>query len=148
MRHLLTTQIDLDAAPIVVWAQLTDLGAFREWNPFITEAEGKVEVGETIRIHIEPPGGKPMTFRPRITDARPGVRLEWLGRLVLPGLFDGRHRFEMSPIAGGTRLVHSEVFGGLLVPLMRASLDENTRAGFEAMNRALADRLASLGGRA
>jgi len=82
------------------------------------------------------------------TPERPGpavlLRLdaafEWLGRLVLPGLFDGRHRFELVPDGDGTRLVHTERFTGLLVPLLKKSLDTKTIAGFRAMNTALKAR--------
>lgn len=140
MRHRLTTHIDIDATPDEVWHHLIDLDAFAEWNPFITRAEGALHVGQALTIRLEPPGGRAMTFRPRVTVVEPGVALEWLGRLALPGLFDGRHRFDLSPTAGGTRLVHHEAFGGVLVPVLRRSLDGPTRQGFEAMNRALAHR--------
>jgi hypothetical protein len=65
---------------------------------------------------------------------------EWLGRLVMPLLFDGRHRFELVPNGDGTRLIHTEHFTGLLVPLLKKSLDTKTVAGFEAMNTALKAR--------
>ncbi len=66
----------------------------------------------------------------------------WLGRFGIPGVFDGAHRFELEPLGEGrTRFVQSEHFRGLLVPLLRRSLRTHTLAGFEAMNRALADRV-------
>ena len=40
-----------------------------------------------------------------------------------------------------TQLVHSEAFSGVLVPLLRSSLDGPTLAGFQAMNEALAQRV-------
>ncbi len=61
---------------------------------------------------------------------------EWLGHLLVPGVFDGRHRFELFPTATGTRLVQSESFSGLLVRPLRRWLDVSTREGFEAMNAA------------
>lgn len=140
MRHRLTTEVDITAPPEEVWRHLTDLDAFPEWNPFITRAEGAVEVGQRLTIRLEPPGGKPMTFRPTVTVVEPGVALEWLGRLGIPWLFDGRHRLDLSPTPEGTHLVHHESFRGLLVPLLRRSLDGPTRAGFTAMNTALAAR--------
>ena len=35
----LTTFVDIDATPERVWQVLTDLPAYAEWNPFITEAD-------------------------------------------------------------------------------------------------------------
>lgn len=145
MQHEIRTEIDIDAAPEVVWQVLTDLDRYRDWNPFITSSVGKTAVGETLVNRMEPPGGKPMTFKPRVTVVEEASVFEWLGKLGLPGLFDGRHRFELETTPSGTRLTQHELFSGLLVRLMRKSLDGNTRAGFEAMNVALKERAESVG---
>lgn len=141
MRHQLNTEIEINASPETVWMVLTDLDNYASWNPFVTEASGLVAVGTKLVNRISPPGGKAMTFKPVVTVAEPTSTFEWLGRLGLPGLFDGRHRFELVPMpSGGTRLLHSEHFQGMLVRPMRKSLDTQTRAGFEAMNVALKAR--------
>jgi hypothetical protein len=82
-----------------------------------------------------------MTFRPQVTEVVPGGVLEWLGHLGVPGLFDGRHRFELTATPSGTHLVQREEFTGLLVRPLRRSLDGGTRAGFQAMNEALRERV-------
>jgi hypothetical protein len=108
----------------------------------ISSAEGRVAVGERLVNRLTPPDGKPMTFKPTITVVDVERTFEWLGRLFVPGLFDGRHRFELHPTAdGGTHFVHTESFSGLLVRPLRASLDTNTRRGFEAMNHELKRRV-------
>jgi hypothetical protein len=126
------------AAPVErVWAELSAVSEYAEWNPFITSFEGELVVGGRAEVRIAPPGGRPMTFRPTITEVAEGTRLEWLGRLLLPGVFDGRHSFRLEAVEPGrTRLTQSEEFSGLLVPLTGKML-ERTRAGFEAMNEAL-----------
>lgn len=141
MRHHLHTEIDIDAPAEEVWAILVDLEHYPQWNPFIVEARGQVAVGQRLVNRLQPPGGRAITFRPRITEVEPGRALEWLGRLGLPGVFDGRHRFELRPLPdGGTTLIHTEWMTGLLVPVLRSSIDGSTRAGFEAMNAALKAR--------
>lgn len=40
----LVTEIAIDATPERVWAALIDMPRYRDWNPFIVEAEGPVEV--------------------------------------------------------------------------------------------------------
>ena len=81
-------------------------------------------------------------MHPTVTECEPGRVLAWLGRLGLPGVFDGAHRFALEPVGGGrTRFVQSERFSGVLVPFFRRSLRTHTRAGFEAMNQALAERV-------
>ena len=64
-----------------------------------------------------------------------------MGRLGIPGLFAGRHRFDLVSTDTGTRLVHSEEFTGVLVPVLAKSLDQKTRAGFESMNVAMKERI-------
>lgn len=144
MRHRLETSIDVDATPAEVWHVLTDLNAYAEWNPFIVSAQGAVAVGEKLENRLEPPGGRPMTFRPTVTAVEPNRRFEWIGRLGLPRLFDGRHRFDLEPAPSGTVLRHTEDFNGVLVRLMKKSLDGPTLTGFNAMNRALKDRVETL----
>lgn len=145
MAHELRAEVDIDAAPSVVWAILTDLAAFAEWNPFITSAGGSVAVGERLTTRIEPPGGRTITFKPTVTEVDEVRVLEWLGRLVVPGLFDGRHRFELVAKNGGTRFIQTERFSGVFVPLLTRRLDAATLAGFEAMNTALKARAESPG---
>ena len=139
MHHTITTEIEIDAPPADVWAALIDLDRYAEWNPFITEAAGEVQVGERLTNRMQPPGERAITFRPEVTVVEPDETLEWLGHLGVAGVFDGRHRFDLTELAGGrTRLVQSEQFSGLLVRPMRKRLDGGTVDGFEAMNEALA----------
>ena len=111
------------------------------WNPFITSLSGVFEVGERLAVRIAPVGGRPMTFKPRVTVVEPGRRLEWLGTMGIPGLFDGRHSFTLTPVEdGSTRLIQAEDFSGVLIPFT-GKLLSRTKAGFEAMNAALLARL-------
>lgn len=133
----LVTEVEIAAAPEAVWAHLTDLASYSAWNPFMIEADGEPATGSTLRVRMQPPGGRAMTFTPTVTRVEVPVRFQWLGHLIVPGVFDGRHDFQLEAHEGRTRLVHSEEFAGLLVPALWKSLNGRTRAGFEAMNRAL-----------
>jgi hypothetical protein len=136
----ITHAIDIDAPADAVWRELADSHAYPDWNPFVTRMEGELEEGARLRVEIEPPGGRSMTFRPTVLAARPGRELRWLGRLLVRGLFDGEHSFEIEPLGPGrSRLTQSERFSGLLVRPFRGGLGR-TRAGFEAMNVALKAR--------
>jgi hypothetical protein len=141
MRHAIRTEVDIAATPDEVWRCLTDFAAYPDWNPFITSVVGVAAVGQRLTVRLDPPGGRGITMRPTVTDVVPGRTLEWLGRLGMPGIFDGRHRFELHQTPTGTRFVHGECFQGLLVRPMRGSLDGSTRAGFVSMNQALARRV-------
>lgn len=142
MRHELRTEIHLDAPPSEVWRHLIDLGRYGEWNPFITSASGQAAVGAQLELRLEPPGGRATKVRPTVTEAEPGRTFEWLGRIGVPGLFAARHRFDLAAAGDGTGFVQSETFSGLLVRPMRRTIETSTRRGFEAMNQALARRVA------
>jgi hypothetical protein len=147
MRHQIRTQIEIDSTPDEVYAVVADVAAYPEWNPTIVEAAGTGVLGEKLRLRMQPTDGRGMTFHPRVTAAEPGVAFEWLGRLGVPGLFDGRHRFELHDLGDGrTRLVHGESFSGLLVRPLRRMLDEKTLRDFEVVNRAIAERVVALRG--
>lgn len=120
---------------------LTDFAAYPEWNPFIEKASGRVRVGERLRLRIRPPGGGAMAFAPVVLAAEPARELRWRGRVLVPGLFDGEHGFRLGAQGEGTLLVHEERFSGVLVPFVRRMLETSTRAGFEAMNQALRQRV-------
>lgn len=141
MQHQLHTEIVIDATPERVWEILTDLPSYHSWNPFIIESGGDVVVGQRLTNRLQLASGKAQTFTPTVTVVDPGKTFEWLGRLGFPGIFDGRHRFDLEPTAdGGTHLRHREFFSGVLVRLLRSRLDTDTRKGFELMNQALKER--------
>jgi hypothetical protein len=137
----LHADITIEAPPAAVWAVLVDLERHTEWNPFMIDVHGDVEVGNRLRVRMKPPGGRATTFKPTVTVVDQGRTFEWLGHLGIPGLFDGRHRFELHDESGATRFVQSETFTGILVPLFGRSLATKTLAGFEAMNEALRDHV-------
>ena len=139
---VLSTEIEIDATPESIWRILADFNRFPEWNPFIREIEGEMKEGSRLRVRIEPPGGRGMTFRPVVKRVEINREFRWLGHLIVPGLFDGEHIFEILPAGTGkTRFIQRESFRGLLVPLLWKSLEGSTKQGFREMNDALKARV-------
>jgi hypothetical protein len=142
----ITTAIDIDVKPEAVWKVLTDFEEYPEWNPFIRSISGEKVVGRRLSARIEPPEGRPMTFRPEVIKVDPGRELRWKGQLLIKGLFDGEHYFLLRENAGGsTRFVHGEQFSGILVGIFGRTL-EKTKRGFNMMNAALKARCESMSG--
>lgn len=134
-----TRATEITAPADTVWSILQDTTRYPEWNPFM-KITGNVVVGTKITVRITPPGSNPQTFTPTVTAVEPGRRIAWLGRLIVPGIFDGAHNLLVEPTSKTTcRFTQSERFTGALVPLFR-NLLKNTDAGFAAMNAALAAR--------
>jgi hypothetical protein len=137
----LHTEIEIDAPSERVWELITDFASYPQWNPFIRSISGQPTPGERLEVRLEPPGGRGMTFKPKVLNVEPNRELRWLGHVLVPGLFDGEHSFTIQPLEENrVRFAQREAFRGLLVPLFARSLDNNTRRGFEEMNRALKER--------
>ena len=137
----LHTEIEIDASAEHVWELLADFASYPEWNPFIRNISGLPAPGERLQARLEPPGGRAMTFKPKVLTAEPNRELRWLGHLLVPGLFDGEHSFTIQPLEDNrVRFIQREAFKGLLVPLFARSLESNTQRGFEEMNHALKER--------
>lgn len=132
------TQIEINASPERVWAVLMAFPAYERWNPFVLSIEGWPIVGERLQVLIQAPGAKSMRFRPKVLVVEPEMEFCWKGRLLLPGLFDGRHSFVLEKLSDNKTLFrHGETFSGLLLPFMTRTLEGPTREGFIAMNEAL-----------
>ena len=146
MREL-RTEIAIDAPTDRVWAILTDFDSFPDWNPFMLRAQGNVKVGETIEVYVKQPDGIGMTFKPRVLAAEPNREFRWKGRMVMPGIFDGEHIFEIEELGDGScRFVQREQFTGILTSLMLRFIGKKTLRGFEMMNTALKARAEAASG--
>jgi hypothetical protein len=132
--------IVIDAPPSTVWSVLLDWPRFAEWNSFLPEIRGEQRLGSRLTVQINPPGSKPMRFRPKLTALAPESRLQWFGRAGLPGVFDGRHTFSLTALPDGrTWFEQDETFTGLLTWFTRALL-KRTQRGLKQMNQDLAER--------
>lgn len=135
MKKEITTSIVIHASVEQVWSALADFNSYPNWNPFITSIIGNVKEGSRINVRIQPPQSKPMTFKPVILSRKENKELRWKGKLLIGGLFDGEHIFELSENTDGSTLfIQREQFSGILVGMINL---ENTQKGFEAMNQQL-----------
>jgi hypothetical protein len=119
MAKEIKTEILINATPEKVWSILTSFDNYPNWNPFIKSIKGEVKVCNKIKVSIQPPNSKAMTFKPRVLAFETNKELRWLGQLLFTGLFDGEQ---------------SEKFKGIFVGLLNL---ENTQKGFEVMNEKL-----------
>jgi hypothetical protein len=134
----MSAAIQIDAPPMTVWAILTDLDSYPDWNPLFREASGQIAVGSRITLRsVHPANGRLMTVRPKITAADPGAELRWASSL--PGIISGEHSFTLTEAGGGTRLVQTETFRGLLVPFSAKTFARG-EVSFQGLNEAIKKR--------
>ena len=136
---LIHTERHLAAPPERVWAVLTDFAAYPAWNPFLRslELKGPLQLGTKIagRASVSSRSDRTLGIFGRIVLCEPARGLGWAGGV--PGLFFGRHTFELTPKDGGTHLVHAERFTGLLT-LVAGGAVKKLQAKYEELNEALA----------
>jgi hypothetical protein len=124
----MSATIQIDAPPEAVWAVLTDLARYPEWNPLFREASGQVVVGNRITLRsVHPANSRLMTVKPKITVADPDAELRWVSS------------FALTAVDGGTRLEQSETFRGLLTAFSGKTF-ARAEASFQALNEALKER--------
>jgi len=136
------TEIVVRADAGTVWDILLDFDAYPLWNPFITKIRGTPALGARLECRPRLPGRRRTTvFHPRISRLEPQETFAWLGHVLVPGLADGEHLFEISREDDtAVKLVHRQEFRGLLIPVLWPFFHEGTRRGFERMNEALRRR--------
>jgi len=145
-RNEIRSETTIEGTPTQVWDVLSDFSRYGEWNPGFETAEGRAVVGETLHLTFAKEGGRGMRMHPTVLVADPGRELRWLGRLWMPGIFDGEHRFEIQEIEPGrVRFVQDERFRGVLVPFLRKMIEVDTLATFHKVNAALAARVGERG---
>jgi hypothetical protein len=149
-RRFIKTETIIHAPAERVWAEMTDFASFPDWNPFVREASGRLEVGEQLKIKLRLDRGLKMTFKPRVTVVEPNRELRWLATLGRPGVFDVDRAFLIEPNdEGSVRFVMSEECTGWLTPVMfAANLEAQLYRGYDAFNQALIKRVEIAGVRA
>ena len=134
------SEIQINASASVVWDILTDFEKFGEWNPFIKEISGTLKEGSELRIFIEPPNSKGMEFKPTLKKVETEKKIQWLGKIWIPKLFDGEHSLTINQIDDNTVLfIQKERFTGIFIPFF-SKLLKNSKSGFEMMNQNLKQR--------
>ena len=114
MNKSIKTEIVINASREKVWNILTDFDNYPKWNPFIIKIEGELVKGKKL-TNTMLNGGKKFVFKPTILSVIPHQYFDWLGKLFIPGIFDGHHYFEIDELSSNQiKLTQGEHFWGIL----------------------------------
>lgn len=127
----ISTDIIINIPINKVWVELTDFNKYPDWNPFIRKVSGEIKKGNIIEVTFQTQGSAPIVFTPEIKLYEENNIFQWEGKLLLPGIFTGRHAFELIKIeTNKTKLIQKEDFNGILVPFFNF---DATIQGFNLM---------------
>src|SRR5215468_2858529 len=135
-------EIDVAAAPDVVWEVLTDFDRWQEWNPDVKSMsfEGPLAPGAMFRWKAGPG-----TIVSTVEELDRPRSIKWRGRTLSIAAI---HEWRFESRDGGTHVETDESFSGLLARLLRGSLqkqlDRALEEGLEHLKRE-AERRASAG---
>ena len=137
----ISSEIEVNAPPERVWQVLSNFAAYPNWNPFIRGVAGRAKTDSQVALQLQPPGGKTVVAKVRVTRVEANRELCWRNSLWgIPHLVDAEHRFTIEAIDGQRcRFVQREAFGGLFVPMLTGLLARFKR-GYDEMNQALKSR--------
>jgi hypothetical protein len=109
----------IDASPAEVWAVLTDVGGWRDWNSGVDRVEGRVALGEQLTIYATMIRNRP--FSVTVTELRPQEAMRWRGGLPF-GTAVIERTYSLDPqVDGGTVLTVREDHTGPLAGLLGRS---------------------------
>ncbi len=108
------SSITINASPANVWDILVAGDRYTAWNPTVTGLDGRIGLGETIKVHVAINPGR--AFPVKVTALDVPTRMVWTGGMPL-GLFKGERVFTFTPAGGGTAFSMREQFTGPLAPL-------------------------------
>jgi hypothetical protein len=133
--------IEIAAPPARVFEVLTRAEAWSSWSTLLLFRGGTLERGGRVRLGLRTAAAS-YDFWATITVWDPDSCFEWLAHTGIKGLFDGRHRFELTALSEGrTRLRNVEFYTGLLNPVIsRLPMMKTAPDGFREMNEQLRAR--------
>ena len=134
-------EIEIAAAPEIVWDVLTRFEQWPQWNPDVKSMsfDGPMASGSEFRWK-----SGPGTIVSTLERVEPPRAVSWRGRTMS---IKAMHEWRLEPHAGGTRVETEESFSGLLARLFRGqlqkTLDKTLGDGLEHLKREAERRAAS-----
>lgn len=108
------------APPAAIWALLTDAKGFPRWNKTVTSIEGHIALGGKLAVRV-PVSDR--TFTPEVVELVPERRMVWADGMA--PMFKGTRTFTLEAQQDGTTLfTMTEVFAGLMLPMIKGSLPD------------------------
>lgn len=107
-------EVDIHAAAATVWALLTDGAAYPRWTSTVVSLEGKIAVGERLKLRSSLDPKRTFTLKVRVCEAQ--ERLVW-------GDAMGQRTYELASSAPGVvRFRMHEKIGGPIFPLFASMI--------------------------
>jgi len=115
------TRTTIAAPPERVWAILTDLSQWPQWNTTVISTDGKVALGAKVKVTVKANPGRAFAVTVKTLDAP--RTMTWVGGMPL-GLFAGTRTYTLTPVGDSTEFAMEEVYTGALAGLFTKSIPD------------------------
>ena len=132
------SEIEIAAPVDKVWAVLTDIEKWSDFNSAINASTGVASPGSvhSVTMRGEEAGTDGPQYAPEIISFDEGKSYRWRAVMGAGIIFTNHKLFELTPTDTGTLLKHSEVFNGMMLPLMKGFMQEGVPPILDEMNQA------------
>jgi len=143
-RRVYTAEVEIDAPIDEVWAALTDLDAYPEWNPFTPSMRSSLTVGDPVDMRVRMAKlGVTLRQRETVRAVEAPTKLVW-GEDMMGGLVRAERVQTLTELDDGrTRYRTEDVIEGPLGPLVFLLFGPSIQAGFDGVAEALAARVSA-----
>ena len=133
------TEIEISAPATEVWRILMDFDRWAEWSPIINQASGVASLGSKLSITMigKEAGKDGPKYSPVITILDKPTSFRWRANMIAAFVMTNDKVFELEETASGTRVVHKELFSGMMVPLFWSNVEKEVPSMLNSMNVAL-----------
>ncbi len=137
--QIIKTEIDIAAPKAKVWDILIDVDKWQEWNPTINESKGIANLGSTLSITMmsDVKGKDGPQYNPKIIKLDEPNAFHWRAFLLTGFIFTNDKIIELKETATGTKVIHSETFKGMMVPIFRSKMEKGVAPILNIMNESL-----------
>jgi hypothetical protein len=134
----LTTEIQINSSPEILWKVITDFKNYYQWNPILQKIKGEPIIGNQLEIHLSTIGGKNRVYHPKVIKITPNHELRWKGTLFFSQIFSGERIFLIEKLSENkVNFVNKEIFSGIGVRFTSQKMEDDIVASFKKMNEAL-----------
>ncbi len=134
----LSTAIQINSSPEILWKVITDFKNYYQWNPILQKIKGEPLIGNQLEIHLTTVGGKKRIYHRTVIKISPNHELRWKGSFIFSQIFSGERIFLIERLGENkANFVNKEIFSGIGVMFTPQKMEDDILASFKKMNEAL-----------
>ena len=133
------TEIHIDAKAEKVWEVLMDFDKWQDWSPIIKQSKGSAQVGSQLQMTMvgKSEGESGPSYKPKIEEMSKPHFFRWRAHMMASFIMTNDKVFELTETENGTKLVHKELFKGLMAPIFCGQMEKGVPPMLNKFNQAL-----------